>query len=159
MGRWASVVGWLAGTRRDRDPLPARPPARPGGPGPAGKLRAVSCSGGGIRSAAFSLGGIQGLQRRKDGEDSWYDGVDLVTAVSGGSYLAGSLAMANHGLTDEERRAVPPYGIGSPEDNRLRNHTRYLVEDPKVAALGVLSILYGLLLNLLPILAAGYVLA
>ena len=50
-----------------------------------------------------------------------------------------------------------PYAPGSPEDNRLRAHTRYLVEDPRVAAIGILSMLYGLLLNLLPILAVIYI--
>jgi len=120
-------------------------------------LRAICCSGGGIRSAAFALGGIQGLQVHKDGAPSWYEGVHLVTAVSGGSYLAGSVAMVNHGLSDAERAALPPYAPGSPEDNRLRNHTRYLIEGRRVAAAGVLNILYGLLLNLLPILAGIYV--
>jgi hypothetical protein len=160
MGRWESVRQRIIGAHPDPEPLPGRPPVgRPGAPGPARTLRAICCSGGGIRAAAFALGGIQGLQERREDKESWYDGVDLVTAVSGGSYLAGSLAMVNHGLTDDERTELPPYAIGSPEDNRLRNHTRYLVEDPKVAALGVLGILYGLLLNLLPILAGGYVAA
>jgi hypothetical protein len=161
MGFWASVGRWLVGKRPPPVPLPGRPPAgRSSAPAAdARPLRAVCCSGGGIRSAAFSLGGMQGLQRRDGAEPSWYDGVDLVTAVSGGSYLAGSLAMVNHGLSAEQRQQLPAYAPGSAEDNRLRNHTRYLVEDPRAAAVGVLSIVHGLLLNLLPILAGVYVTA
>ena len=163
MGFRASFSRWLAGERPEPAPLPGRPPADRspvvGATLPPRRLRAVCCSGGGIRSAAFSLGGVQGLQGRDGDGKSWYDGVDLITAVSGGSYLAGSLAMVNHELSDEQRQQLPPYASGSPEDNRLRNHTRYLVEDPRAAAVGVLSILHGLLLNLLPILAGIYVAA
>jgi hypothetical protein len=92
-------------------------------------------------------------------ERSWADGVSLVTAVSGGSYVAASFAMVNQGLSAEERRRLPAYAPGSPEDNRLRAHTRYLVEDRRAAAVGVISILYGLVLNLIPILAGTYITA
>jgi hypothetical protein len=173
----AKVLQWLVAGTSEEPPLAGRPPLGaadppagrgpapwPGSPdvpgpaaaGPAARRRAVCCSGGGIRAAAFALGGFQGLQHRAAGGRSWYDGVDLVSAVSGGSYLAGSLAMVNH---DRPEDSPPPYAVGSAEDNRLRNHTRYLAEDSRVAAVGVLSILYGLLLNLLPILAGIYVAA
>jgi len=120
----------------------------------------VCCSGGGIRAAAFALGGIQGLSRRRPhGRRSWFDDCDLITAVSGGSYLAGSYAWLNHSVRMAGPGAPPAYAPGSPEDIRLRTHTRYLVEDPKVAAVGVLNILYGLVINLLPLLAGIYVVA
>ncbi len=126
---------------------------------PRSPVRAICCSGGGIRAAAFALGGMQGLGRRVGGNRSWYEDVDLVTAVSGGSYMAASFAMVDHHLTDAQRAEALPYAAGSPEDNRLRAHTRYLVEDPRVAAIGILAVLYGLLLNLLPILAGLFVIA
>ncbi|MEP6464378.1 MAG: hypothetical protein ABJC62_13405 [Frankiaceae bacterium] len=119
----------------------------------------MCCSGGGIRAAAFSLGGLQGLGSRTGAKSPWLDGVDLITAVSGGSYIASSFAMVNHHLSPEQRAELPPYAPGSPEDNRLRTHTRYLIEDPRAAALGVLSIVYGLVLNLLPILAGVFLAA
>jgi hypothetical protein len=122
-------------------------------------VRAICCSGGGIRAAAFALGGMQALGRRAPGGRSWYEDVDLVTAVSGGSYIAGSFAIVDHELRPEQRCEALPYAPGSPEDNRLRAHTRYLVEDPRVAAIGILSIVYGLLLNLLPILAVLFIAA
>ncbi|RKS84194.1 hypothetical protein CLV35_0010 [Motilibacter peucedani] len=156
-GARAALLRWLQGTAAPVTLLPGRPPdappaaARPARDGEP--LRAVCCSGGGIRAAAFALGGMQGLHRRPAGGGaSWYDGVRLVTAVSGGAYIAASAAIVNHHLTDAQRAELPAYAPGSPEDNRLRAHTRYLAEDPKVAAYGALSILYGLVLNLVPVL-------
>jgi hypothetical protein len=152
---------WFLGTRVAPDLLPGRPLDKPtaatAGPAPTRCLRAICCSGGGIRAAAFALGGMQALGRREEGKTSWYEGVDLVTAVSGGSYMAGSFAIVDHELSPAQRSEALPYAPGSPEDNRLRAHTRYLVEDPRVAAIGILSVLYGLLLNLLPILASVYI--
>jgi hypothetical protein len=163
------VRRWLMGARGRPELLPGRPldrpPARegkasattPAAPGSTRSVRAICCSGGGIRAAAFALGGMQALGRRPPGGRSWYEDVDLVTAVSGGSYMAGSFAIVDHELRPEQRAEALPYAPGSPEDNRLRAHTRYLVEDPRVAAIGILSVLYGLLLNLLPILAVIYI--
>jgi hypothetical protein len=169
------VARWFLGTRARPDLLPGRPLDAPstaaadqgaGASGAAGaseglaptrRVRAVCCSGGGIRAAAFALGGMQALGRREAGGRSWYEDVDLVTAVSGGSYMAGSFAIVDHELSPGQRSEALPYAPGSPEDNRLRAHTRYLVEDPRVAAIGILSVLYGLLLNLVPILASIYI--
>lgn len=163
--------------------LPARPPEQAGGrgrkpkvPAKGAKIRAICCSGGGIRAAAFSLGGMQRLNcRERVDVPSWYEQADWVTAVSGGSYMAASFAMVNHAGSDDPpptdgstpRRvvddprfaSVPVYAPGSPEDTRLRAHTRYLTEDPAAAAAGILGIFYGLVLNLIPILAGIYVAA
>jgi hypothetical protein len=182
-----SVFGrWFLGRRAHPDLLPGRPLDRPstaaaddgtsasgtervgarrasGGPETSGqpatsrRVRAICCSGGGIRAAAFALGGMQALGRRDEQGRSWYEEVDLVTAVSGGSYMAGAFAIVDHELSPSQRSEALPYAPGSPEDNRLRAHTRYLVEDPRVAAIGLLNIVYGLLLNLLPILAVIFV--
>ncbi len=155
--RW---VDWLTGRSHAVEPLPGRPPDGPGAhPLAGGHTRAICCSGGGIRAAAFALGGMQELSRPGPDGRSWYSEVDLVTAVSGGSYMASSFAIVDHDLSAAERRILPAYAPGSPEDVRLRAHTRYLVDDPRAAAVGVLSILWGLVLNLLPILAGIYVVA
>jgi hypothetical protein len=161
----STVLSWLQGTRRKPELLPGRPldrhpadePDESGAAGPTRRVRAICCSGGGIRAAAFALGGMQALGRRGADKRSWYEDVDLVTAVSGGSYMAGSFAIVDHELSPTQRAEALPYAPGSPEDNRLRAHTRYLVEDPRIATIGLLSILYGLLLNLLPILATIYI--
>lgn len=75
----------------------------------------VCLSGGGIRAAAFGLGGLQALQE----EPLWND-VRRLTAVSGGSYTAASymLLMAKNGGS--------PYSLDSAELRRLRNNTHYL---------------------------------
>ncbi len=158
---------WLVGRPPSVQLLPGRPPATPdAGPAPdeadptraARQVRAVCCSGGGIRSAAYSLGGLQRLSRPEADKPSWYADADFVTAVSGGSYIASSFAMLNHDLTSDDATGdLPPYAPGSPEERRLRAHTRYLIEDSRVAAVGIISILYGLLLNLVPMLAILYV--
>ena len=139
------VRRWLLGTRSRPQLLPGRPLDRPAataasaGDGKTPRVRAICCSGGRIRAAAFALGGMQALGRREPGGRSWYEDVDLVTAVSGGSYMAGSFAIVDHELRPEQRAEALPYAPGSPEDNRLRAHTRYLVEDPRVAAIGILN--------------------
>jgi hypothetical protein len=158
----STIRRWLLGTRRQPQLLPGRPLDRassrkPGVPADDDQVRAICCSGGGIRAAAFALGGMQALGRRGPDGRSWYEDVDLVTAVSGGSYMAGSFAIVDHHLTNEQRAEALPYAPGSPEDNRLRAHTRYLVEDPRVAAIGILNVLYGLLLNLLPLLGIIFI--
>ena len=52
-----------------------------------GKL-GVCCSGGGIRSAAFSLGALQQLREQGELERAAY-----LAAVSGGSYIAAAISM------------------------------------------------------------------
>jgi hypothetical protein len=122
---------------------------------PSGARIAVCCSGGGIRSAAFNLGALQTLQER----DDVYCRVSTVTAVSGGSYIAAAHALAEHALAAEpsddgpEEGAVPStpkaFALGSPEETHLRDHTRYLMEDWRVALGGLGHLLRGVLVNVL----------
>src|SRR5581483_7289851 len=85
--------------------LPGRPAAgdKESGRNPkAEKVRAICCSGGGIRAAAFSLGGMQYLnsqaETREGKPGTIYSHTDFVAAVSGGSYIAASYALVSHGL-------------------------------------------------------------
>lgn len=150
---------WLPSRPSKDDPgTPTGPKSRADDPSrPAVPVRAVCCSGGGIRSAAFSLGGLQHLNSVPDGDgETWLSNSDLVVAVSGGSYIASAYATVQHGLKDrrpDEPRAFEP---GSPEDNRLRTHTRYLIDSSIQFSLSLLGILYGLLLNLLPVFAVTF---
>ena len=118
----------------------------------------IACSGGGIRSAAFSLGALQVLQRRGLMKRASY-----LAGVSGGSYIAAAFCMVRktwapelesappHGapgwddsdpglVTDEH----PPFERGSPEELYLRNRSSYLAP----GAMGKLALLYRLLLGL-----------
>src|SRR4051812_39491344 len=86
----------------------------------------ISCSGGGIRAAAYALGCLQVL-----GEQDVLTGptrARYITAVSGGSYAVSSVALVE--LSREEsppgEKAMLPYAPGSPELRRLRNELGYL---------------------------------
>ncbi|MFB6725521.1 hypothetical protein ACFCV3_35405 [Kribbella sp. NPDC056345] len=144
------VVGWLIialcyfATSRfgqqklhgvELEPPATFSPSQDGGPD-AGKL-VITCSGGGIRSASFCLGALQHLR-----EEGFYDKASTVIGVSGGGYTAAAF----HVL----RRAVPdPFAQGSPELARLRRQTRYLLQGGRAVFLAGLSVLFGLIVNLL----------
>ena len=81
---------------------------------------AIACSGGGIRAAAFSLGGLQRLRLTRRGRTtSLYDGADRVYGVSGGGYIATALHMARkHSDGDPEVQTcsarLPGGGLAAP---------------------------------------------
>src|ERR1700750_38855 len=84
---------------------------------------AICCSGGGIRSASYCLGALQGLE-----EAGFLGKARLILGVSGGSYIAASRALVAHGL--EQTAAgqgaasarLAPYAPGSPEEQHLRDN-------------------------------------
>ena len=99
---------------------------------------AVCLSGGGIRSASFSLGILQGLarfSRRAPGADEpkpLLDTLDYLSTVSGGGYI-GSWLMAwsqrsdYHQVIDQLATAAPTSGDPEPQPIRhLREYTSYL---------------------------------
>ena len=95
---------------------------------------AVCCSGGGVRSATFNLGALQALQAKPE----VFDRVTTVTAVAGGSFIAAAHAL----VTARSPRAAgpaakgldpPAYALQSPEEQHLRDHTRYMVETWQLA--------------------------
>ncbi len=130
------------------------------------RLRAVGASGGGIRAAAFALGGHQALQDCAEplGISEPEDEPHLF-AVSGGGYIAAALALRRTYELDGSKRAhtvpfkrpaVPggtpghnPYEMGSPELERLRRHTRYLFEPKAETRDGLVSLVMGAVVNLM----------
>ncbi|HMC50366.1 MAG TPA: hypothetical protein VKH20_06945 [Solirubrobacterales bacterium] len=112
-----------------------------------GKL-GVCCSGGGIRSAAFSLGALQTLQEKRELGKASY-----LAAVSGGSYLAAAISMvartgegnSDKGLID----SMPAFAQGSPEEQYLRNRCSYMAPTMTDKMYLGMRILLGLLLNLI----------
>ena len=132
---------------------------------PAGDW-AVCCSGGGIRSATYCLGGLQSLdQRGLLSKAKW------IVGVSGGSYIAASRALVANGLrrAEDKRRAkgmVPSkdtpgaYARGSAEEDNLRNDTHYIAPDAKTALVAILSLLLGsaatCIIALAPLYAVGH---
>ncbi|MEV0282933.1 hypothetical protein AB0H36_02325 [Kribbella sp. NPDC050820] len=102
----------------------------------AGQL-VITCSGGGIRSASFCLGALQLLR-----EKGLYDKASSVIGVSGGGYMAAAFHVLRRTCTD-------PFSPGSPELARLRRQTRYLLQGGRAMFRAALSVLFGLVVNLL----------
>lgn len=123
---------------------------------------AICCSGGGIRSASYCLGALQGLE-----EAGLLGKARLILGVSGGSYIAASRALVAHGLEQAAAEpgagpaGLPAYSPGSPEEQHLRDNSRYLAPDAKTMLAGVLSLLFGvavtLVLILTPLFAVAHV--
>lgn len=93
--------------------------------------RGICCSGGGIRSAAFSLGALQELSRRGklEGPNRRFpdrEGASYLAAVSGGSYIAAAFTLANRFSEPRSLGDVPAFAEGSPEETFLRNRCSYL---------------------------------
>ncbi|CAI9400634.1 patatin-like phospholipase family protein [Nocardioides sp. T2.26MG-1] len=115
----------------------------------------ICCSGGGIRAASFSLGGLQVLA-----EKEVYQRADAVVGVSGGGYVAaayhvlrwrsepkaGSVSAAETWPGDLDPL---PYAPESPEHARLRQNTRYLFDSAPVALHATLSLLFGIAVNVI----------
>jgi hypothetical protein len=130
---------------------------------PAGDW-AICCSGGGIRSATYCLGGLQSLDERgRLGKAKW------IVGVSGGSYIAASRALVADGLNRaEEKRqteGMPPpknarraYARGTAEEDNLRNDTHYIAPDAKTVLVAILSLLLGSVLTCIVALAPLYAL-
>ncbi|WP_222272820.1 patatin-like phospholipase family protein [Modestobacter marinus] len=112
----------------------------------------ISFSGGGIRSAAFCLGAYQALSRQ-----GLFQRARFLSAVSGGSYIAGALTVAQ-GKSDAEalRGEAAPWSRGSPEEWYLRTNLSYLAPGLSGRLWLVVNFVYGLLLNLLPLVAGSY---
>lgn len=141
----------------------------------------ISVSGGGIRAAAFGLGALQVLQERERlvvGEQC----ADHLSAVSGGSYIVGAMAMLKStypyqhdsdrddaDLDDTEPFPVEeiddPFGPGTPELEHVRRHARYLAGGDGAAGLAlnvglriVLNLAFILLVVFVPMRMLGWLL-
>ena len=118
------------------------------------ELTGLACSGGGIRSAAFCLGVLQGLQS-KDVIRS----MDYLSTVSGGGYI-GTTMTIGMSSSDEScsRDGVFPFGrvdeqCESPEVRHLRDNSRYLLQNGWRSALSAVVIyLRGIVMNVLVLL-------
>jgi hypothetical protein len=145
---------------------PPAPPGHPvtaassdGAPPDATQRWAICCSGGGIRSAAYCLGALQRLEQAR-----FLAKTSVILGVSGGSYIAASRALVAHGLAKDCAGLAagrPAYAPGTPEEQHLRDNTRYIAPDAKTLLAGALSLLLGVTLTLLlfltPVFAVGHV--
>ena len=114
-------------------------------PSTALELTGITCSGGGIRSASFCLGVLQGLQSRNT-----LDRMDYLSTVSGGGYIGTTLTigMSSHGefpfgRLDQESRETP-------EVRHLRDNSRYLLQHGLPSVITAIAIyLRGIMMNVL----------
>ena len=127
---------------------------------------AVCCSGGGVRSATFNLGVLQALQTNPD----LFDQVHTVTAVAGGAYVAVAHALVSKqlsapgeaeppGETEPAESAQAAYAATSPEEQHLRDHTRYMLETWQLAVRCLAVAIRGVLINALLVGALIFIVA
>ncbi|MFZ1578734.1 MAG: hypothetical protein WAT47_10355, partial [Nostocoides sp.] len=128
---------------------PAPMPSAPGAPNAADADTydglAIACSGGGIRSAAFCLGGLQRLMQQ-----GTYFAADRVYAISGGSYVATGLHLARR-CSARDATGQPPrdlFAPGSPEMDWLRRHSSFLMPTAGTRTRGLLAVIYGIVSTL-----------
>lgn len=136
----------------------------------------ICCSGGGIRSASFNLGALQALRHEQELGRATY-----LAAVSGGSYIAGSVCMVaktwpagesrpaegEPGHDDSDPSVVRgdalPFHPQSPEEQYLRNRSTYMAPTRMDKLFLAWRVLLGLVVNLtlvgLPLFAVGTALA
>ena len=97
----------------------------------------IACSGGGIRSATFCLGGLQALGER------CVRGASHLSGVSGGAYIAA--AMTNVART---KQTGLPFASGSDELKLLRARSSYLLLSGREGRIGVFRAAASFVFNL-----------
>lgn len=117
----------------------------------AQQLTALCLSGGGVRSASFALGVIEGLTRR-----GLVDSLDYLSTVSGGGYAGAWLSAwryhASAARTAVEWPRVPPEPGGPAEPEplvRVRKYARYLAPHMGAFSVDLWALLATIVRNLL----------
>lgn len=124
---------------------------RPGDSSTETALSALCISGGGIRSATFGLGVIQGLAER-----GVLERLDYLSTVSGGGYIGSWLSAwsrrASGGVREVAKdlasRAHKPEGALDPV-RHLREYSRYLAPSAGLLSWDLWTLLAGILRNIL----------
>jgi hypothetical protein len=115
----------------------------------ASDLTGLALSGGGIRSAAFSLGVLQALDSLTNHEEPHVlDAVDYLSTVSGGGYIGASLISGlmqpDHSFPFDSRLDQQE----TPEMQHLRDYSNYLVPSGAIDyVINATLVLRGLLVN------------
>jgi len=118
---------------------------------PVNDLVGIAISGGGIRSATFALGVLQGLTQR-----GIFKQVDLVSTVSGGGYLGSFLSTylnnvePDCGPTIDQAPFKPEVAGDSRAIRSLRNNSRYIQPSSFLRWLTTVGqVAYGIASNLI----------
>lgn len=138
----------------------------------------ICCSGGGIRSASFCLGGLQVLREKRVLFDAEY-----LSCVSGGGYITIAHALMTSetikratvtprdpvvaledtkGVAPEDIEGAyfgtqAPWAAGSPEEEHLRDRLTYLAPGLIGKVWAALNLLYGAFRLLIPFFASLFV--
>lgn len=134
MGVEDSEPKWCAGRNCEPDEF-----------APAEGRIGVSLSGGGIRSAAFSLGALQAIST------SALAPIRYITSVSGGGYMAAawaSLTRASAAEGNGQETFAVPFKPRSAEERWVRHHTDYLLANGGVVLGAAGALIGGLIVNL-----------
>lgn len=129
--------------------------------GCANDLSAIALSGGGIRSAAFSLGVLQAFDRLSEhGEPHLIDAIDYLSTVSGGGYIGTSMVS---GMMQRDYTFPFPSLLGDHERKEtqyIRNYSNYLSPRGTIDVLmNIALIIRGLAVNFLLMLPILLILA
>lgn len=85
-------------------------------------LTGLACSGGGIRSASFSLGVIQHIIAH-----NLFNKIDYLSTVSGGGYIGACISALTKDHSDNAKLLTDRVHQGEPEAlNHIRNYSEYL---------------------------------
>ena len=86
----------------------------------------VALSGGGIRSASFCLGALQGLESQTK---TGIEGVDYLSTVSGGGYVGCALTAATQKLNGQFpfTSSDPKVYADTPSVRHIRDYSNYLI--------------------------------
>ena len=149
----AGLIGWLAMPRRDLHAAAPEPPPEPDDDG-----LGICLSGGGVRAGTFGLGVLQVLDRA-----GLVDRARWLSAVSGGSYMAGAWAIARSESVHPPAAPPRPWSDDgdkeSPEVSHLRRNLNYLFAREGKLAGAILTLLVGLAINVMSLLALLWLLA
>lgn len=104
----------------------------------------IALSGGGIRSAAFGLGGLTGLGNERV-RDAKY-----LSAASGGAYMAAAMTLQAHReVVDDPTPQQLPFHHGSEELKRVRARSSYLALHGAGGRIGFFRALSAIAFNIL----------
>jgi hypothetical protein len=102
----------------------------------------IACSGGGIRSATFSLGGLHALGPRRVRNANYLSG------VSGGAYIAAAMTNVERKRTTKDPGPLP-FGPGSDELKLLRARSSFLFLAGGDARIGFFRAFASIVFNLI----------
>jgi hypothetical protein len=123
----------------------------------------IALSGGGIRSAAFSLGCVQTFETLAypgaPGGATVMATASHLATVSGGGYLGGGRQMLLHDLETRRAPLSAPYQPDQPETALLHRNHNFLWDTPREAAVGIGRLLLGVAFNLTILAAIVFVIA